>query len=561
MRHGLRPPSGVDVSAREINLLIYNHLMDSGFTHTAWVLGMEARLDTDVRRVAVKPGLLIELLVKALLYLEVDAHMDNNNFRQDCQAPFSLIKKHVCLFSNGRNAGGHDISVPPEPASRTPHPIAQGPASNSADTAALVKPVELGVIVQREPAPYNEPYTLLEGHSKNVLGLAWNPAQSRQNWLASTSADGTVRVWNSGPALSDGQSISAAHTLTPTGQIPALDGAEPLPGPSVLTLSWNRLGTILATGSNDGALRLYSFDPSKGAHLRFAVKSIRQSSILSVRFSPSGRHLLVVSNSGDPNLLDVGTKTWMRPFRTSVSIDRDDACCWEIDWLNDDTFLAASSDHGVNAYTLCNSLPFHMFHSHKDYINALAISPDKAYMASSDENGLVCVWDIHDLGIAAQSWTPEHTVDQIKTTNTAVAAFKAHQGQYVSLNWMPLQADKSQSILATGGEDGSARVWNALTGECIHKVVGHSARVNAVMFSQDGVFLASGSADGTLIVTATKSGGVVFNRRFTNESDGAPKDVLVLDWQRKGGELFLVAGTGEKLVLFDLQKLNLTLPS
>jgi WD40 repeat protein len=51
--------------------------------------------------------------------------------------------------------------------------------------------------------------------------------------------------------------------------------------------------------------------------------------------------------------------------------------------------------------------------------------------------------------------------------------------------------------LATGAEDGAARVWDAETGEELLAVRGHAAPVNSVAFSPDGTRLLTASDDAT----------------------------------------------------------------
>jgi WD40 repeat protein len=52
-------------------------------------------------------------------------------------------------------------------------------------------------------------------------------------------------------------------------------------------------------------------------------------------------------------------------------------------------------------------------------------------------------------------------------------------------------------LLATGGTDGTAGVWDAATGECLGILSGHTGEVVAVAFSPDGRLLATASSDGT----------------------------------------------------------------
>jgi WD40 repeat protein len=53
------------------------------------------------------------------------------------------------------------------------------------------------------------------------------------------------------------------------------------------------------------------------------------------------------------------------------------------------------------------------------------------------------------------------------------------------------------SWVATAGEDGTARIWDAATGQHRATLTGHASWVNAVAIAPDGGWLATGSRDGT----------------------------------------------------------------
>ena len=60
--------------------------------------------------------------------------------------------------------------------------------------------------------------------------------------------------------------------------------------------------------------------------------------------------------------------------------------------------------------------------------------------------------------------------------------------------------------LASGNRDRTVRVWDARTGEQLHKLVGHTAPVNSVVFSPDGSTLASGCMDHTVRLWNAETG-------------------------------------------------------
>jgi WD40 repeat protein len=64
-------------------------------------------------------------------------------------------------------------------------------------------------------------------------------------------------------------------------------------------------------------------------------------------------------------------------------------------------------------------------------------------------------------------------------------------------------------LVVTGGQDGTARLWDAATGKQLGPVVAHRAEVTAVAISPDGRQVVSGAADGTLMAWAvpTAEGG------------------------------------------------------
>lgn len=54
------------------------------------------------------------------------------------------------------------------------------------------------------------------------------------------------------------------------------------------------------------------------------------------------------------------------------------------------------------------------------------------------------------------------------------------------------------SLIASGSEDATVRIWNSSDGSLVHELIGHKEIVNDLSFSPDGTILASASNDGSV---------------------------------------------------------------
>ena len=117
----------------------------------------------------------------------------------------------------------------------------------------------------------------LRRHAGIINGITWAPDG---HTLASGSADGTIRLW-------DTKTGASLHTLRGhTG--------------SVLDIGLAPDGHTLASGSRDGTIRLW--DIKTGAELRMLTGHTE--AVLSVTWSPDGRTLASVSGDGTVRFWD-----------------------------------------------------------------------------------------------------------------------------------------------------------------------------------------------------------------------------------------------------------------
>ncbi len=152
-----------------------------------------------------------------------------------------------------------------------------------------------------------------------------------------------------------------------------------------------------------------------------------------------------------------------------------------------------------------------IFRGHDRPAGAVAISPDKQWVASGDEGGRVLLWDAR--------------------TGKDVRELAGHNDRVMRLMFHP-----EGKWLASASLDGTVRLWDPTTGTPVRSWKDHTAGVADVAFHPDGRFLASAGWDGQVLVRRLEGGETVRELQ-------APHPVAVaLAFDLKGDQL-AVAGT------------------
>jgi WD40 repeat protein len=142
-------------------------------------------------------------------------------------------------------------------------------------------------------------------------------------------------------------------------------------------------------------------------------------------------------------------------------------------------------------------------------------SPDGRYLATGGD-GAVQVWTIAGWrsiftytssgypAIYASSWSPDSKrlaaalqdgTAQVwdALTGKHVLIYRGHVGQVIDVAWSP-----NGKYVASSGVDKKVQVWESSTGSLIFTYYGHLDRVDQLGWSPDGKRLASGSKDDTV---------------------------------------------------------------
>ncbi|KAJ2848105.1 hypothetical protein IWW36_003495 [Coemansia brasiliensis] len=508
----------------DVNYLIYRYLKESGFLHSSYIFQFESQIcKNDGEMPNVEPGSLIRVLQKGLQYMDVETHLNEDGTARLCTAPFSLVGKHVCSVQPDSRStakasplknsatqrgysldtsshGGHTLvhdtkekrgsvrSVAENDDESMPMDIDVPDTEKESQQAEAVKSKRRGQII--------DSVQVLKGHSASVYSCAWSPGST--SLLATGAGDGTARIWNlssKGSESEDG--IVLRHDMG--------DGAESQV--DITSIVWNEQGTLLATASFNGQLRIWSSTGEPKQVLRQ-----RRVPIIAMRWNRKGSCLLSAYLDGNIALWDMQTGKMRHELRAHSG------CVLDVDWLDNTTFASCGNDKTIRVWRDGESQPLKTFSGHKSDINAIKWHPGGKYLASASDDGSVKIWSLAD---------------------SMVHDLIGHSQQVFMVKWLP-RADKA--VLASASFDSTIRVWDAHSGSCLRVLDAHSKAVDSLSFSSDGRYLASGSFDRKVCIWSVKD-GLLFKSYV---ADDAVHDV---QWAPKGRVAAAIANS--HVIVFD----------
>jgi WD40 repeat protein len=332
--------------------------------------------------------------------------------------------------------------------------------------------------------------SVLAGHTGALRSLAFHP----QGTLLASGATGDemIRLWD----VRTGQPVSAvaAH-----------------PG-GVRSLDYHPGGIWLASGGEDQRVRVWN---TEGAALTPRHQLLPHPAILSsVAFDLTGEVLASRCRQGLVRLWNPDTG---RQVRSLTDVDAE---VIGLAFLPDSNgiFLASDDVHARVVNPDTSRILTSVIADQR--VHAVAVDPQGKILATADATG-IRLWDaatgeaLREVGtpedrhaddVFVLAFSPDGAVlasggdDNVAklwdtATGTHRATLPGHGGWVRALAFSP-----DGSRLATGSHDASIRLWTVADAASVGTLSGHAGAVHAVAFRGDGAALVSGGADGILRV-------------------------------------------------------------
>ncbi|KAF5310672.1 hypothetical protein D9619_007721 [Psilocybe cf. subviscida] len=347
---------------------------------------------------------------------------------------------------------------------------------------------------------------LLSAHKAEVFVCSFNPKM--HNLLASGSKDGVVHVWDlPHPPPSANTSEFAVGPGEPT----VLENVLKDTQGDLTSLDWSPDGTLLAIGSYDTILRVCTRQGS----IYFSHPQ-HQGPIFAARFSKNGAWLLTASLDGSTCLWDVKEKRLHKQYRYHKD------CCLDVEWLKEDTFASAGADMKIFLMRIDENDAIKVLNGHIDEVNQIRVNSSGTRLASCSDDGTAYIWNVEDLGRSAE------TIPGLSTSEQVV--LKGHNHSVSTVTWCVDHPEGTNELLVTSSLDSTVRLWDSVTGQCLHVFADHHAPLYSLTFSPDGKFIATGSGDGWLHVYHTRS----MERIWSWYADEKQPGVFEIHWQEFG---------------------------
>ena len=291
----------------------------------------------------------------------------------------------------------------------------------------------------------------------------------------------------------------------------------------VTTVAWSPDGSRIASGSNDGTVRIWN--PATGSAVSILKCNFAQ--VFAVEFCPRGQQLAVAG--ADKNtvcVFDLGTDTL-----TALLIGHSQAVL-AMSWSPCSTqIMTGSADNTTRVWDVTEERSCVVFKGHSTWVSATAWSPQPRngapIVASGSIDTVILVWN--------------------PVTREVFRDLRAHKNWVVSLCWRAVDVGGGvggpamKLSLLSASKDRSVLHWDVEAGTVLTAFDGHKDEVLCVKISGNGRHILTSSLDQTARIWNVETGTVVSQLR------GHKGGVFSGAWGPRDARV--VTGGGDNLVI------------
>ena len=244
-------------------------------------------------------------------------------------------------------------------------------------------------------------------------------------------------------------------------------------------------GKMLATGSRDGSVKIW--DIEKGVEVTSYVGFPER--VHDIEYSPDGEYMMIgLGNAGDfpdgsDNPVDGSAYLWDLRNRTQAQVYAGHSnWTWAADFSPDGSLVASGSgplslpaslddlDATARVWDAASGRQVIALSGHSDTVDSVRFTLDGNYLLSASWDGAIRRWDLNDGSEVARYNVPDARVYMID-----------------------LHPDGEHFVSASS--DGIIRMWHIESGQVVKEFLGHTADVNGVHISDDGLLIASAAGN------------------------------------------------------------------
>lgn len=261
----------------------------------------------------------------------------------------------------------------------------------------------------------------------------------RRDRIAVTTLSGAVHLWQRDPAQPQPQATWAPLAV--------------LPGEATINhAAFSPTGELLATAGEDGAIRIYQLD-----NLALAPREFRdhRGEVLAVDFSPTAEPPLLASSSGD-RTVKLWTLDSEPPLRTLVGHT---AAVGSVRFSRQgDRLVTASEDFTARIWSVETGQELQRFREHDEPVFCATFSADGAWVASGGYDKRILIWKADRYEPVEPTLVAE-VVNRLRSDSTLPGkqAFRELIGHTASIRELQFSDDGNR--LVSAARDNTLKVW------------------------------------------------------------------------------------------------------